>query len=338
MSSGAWGGALMRSPLRGLLLALGMALAAGAGLLCASVLLGEPRWVPSTAPLRLQAEAGSAASLDRETLERVRKATGLHLGASRRLEVAELAPPVLPVEELNIRAAEPEWLQLAGLLPERGRGLLPLDEGSAAPVCLVSPRLARALPVDGDALGQRLRLDGTWLTVVGLLPAVEGALPDLVVPWRTGTQRLARGAPAPTELLVRADARGRGEALLGALARSPAGEAGWSLAQTGSAGQPAGLELTLGVLLALLLLAASACGGLALADLIPRPVTPARRLQAAALALALSVPGLVLGAPAAAWLAARLGITLAIPAVAWGLALLPGPLLSAAISPRDRAW
>jgi hypothetical protein len=129
---------------------------------------------------------------DLETRDRLRGALpGILVGGARSLSVGELAPPLVPAEELEVLAADEEWLEIADYAIEEGRGVTPADAASAARVCLVSTELARGLASRGTPIGRNLRLDATWLTVVGrLADSDEPGRPDLVVPLETALRRM----------------------------------------------------------------------------------------------------------------------------------------------------
>jgi len=156
------------------------------------------------------------------------------VGGALELEVLELAPPLLPMDQLSVLAVDPTWLELSGLELAAGRGFSERDAATASSVCLVSPRIAAALGTGNAALGRHLRVDATWLTVVGLLadaPADAG-LPDIAVPLETGASRMEpAGTRALDEILlgVASDDTVSRNLVARVLERAHRGRAGWSL-------------------------------------------------------------------------------------------------------------
>ena len=195
---------ILRAPWRSLQVALGACLACVAGALALAM---PAPWQagPSTAgQLVLSAEAGDLPAVGAGQLDRLRAAIpDVPVGGAQWVEVRELAPPVLPVSELVVVGAEPAWPALAGFELSDGRGLSAEDARAASPVCLVSQRLAHALDASASPAGLHLRVDQTWLTVVGVLAATDPAqpAPDLVLPLRASTRRLGAEAAAGVDEL-----------------------------------------------------------------------------------------------------------------------------------------
>jgi putative ABC transport system permease protein len=71
-----------------------------------------------------------------------------------------------------------DYLRAMGISLTAGRYFAESDTPSAQPVTIVSESLARASWPGTSALGQRIRFDGTWFTVVGVAKDVRQASPD----------------------------------------------------------------------------------------------------------------------------------------------------------------
>ncbi len=263
-----------RAPLRSLLLAFGLSCACWAGLVLQGV-LGEGRRQGPAAegPLRVSAvpvaPGGRQHSLAPDDLDRLRAAMpDVAVGGVLALEPLELAPPLLPVDELVVVAADSTWLGLAGLRVATGRAFSELD--AASPVCLVSQRLARAMGAGVDPIGRHLRVDGSWLTVVGLLDAERDSAPalDIAVPLEAGLLRLAPASrTALDEILVgaREDDDLSLELVQRVLERAHQGGAGWSIEGGSELDAATGAQRnTLALALGLLILASLAVAGLSL--------------------------------------------------------------------------
>ncbi len=189
-----------RHPLRLGLALLGLLLAAGAGAsLVATWTCCEPRQPAASGAIEFQSLAGSerelAWGLEQRDLALLRAALpGARVGGMRLLQVRELVPPVDAQVAPVVAGVDPQWIEarLGELL--RGRALDEQDERDAAAVCLLSRTLAETLFGPGSPIGQHLRLDGSWFTVVGVFaPAAAsgaGDLPDLLVPLSAALARL----------------------------------------------------------------------------------------------------------------------------------------------------
>lgn len=332
---------LTRAPLRSVLLVVGACLACASVALLAALVLAPPAHrVLSAGPSALRvvahpAAVGAQPGLTARDAARLRAALpGAEVGAARALAVVELAPPLLPIDALSVIAAEPAWLSLQGIATTTGRELSSQDAATAAQVCLVSPRIARALAGDASPVGHHLRVDGAWLTVVGVLGTATAGLqlPDLVLPLEAGLERMVLAErPGVDELLVE---RTAGAGLESLVARVLEGEhdgmVGWDLEGHGgdSDARPSALAALLG-LLAALALAGLAVAGQALERLLEPTALPRSRAawQAAVLCLAASSPGLVVAWLLAARFTGLVDLSGALPPAALGLGLLPPVLL-----------
>ena len=138
------------------------------------------------------------------------------VGGARELEFAELLPRPRDPAKVKVMGADPAWLTGSNLVLEAGRPLTPIDEENAALVCLLGRTAQRELFGASPALGHRLRVGDTWLTVVGLFEDGAGTTGQLdgvdvdnrsgavVVPLATALRRLAPsdGTPELSEVLV----------------------------------------------------------------------------------------------------------------------------------------
>jgi hypothetical protein len=328
------GAAMMRV----LLLVFGASVACGATCLLLALLWpsspAQPR--PPDAALRLVARPAGDDGLPgltaRDSALLHAALPGVTVGAAIGLSVAEIAPPLLPVEALEIVAAEPGWLTLQGFSLDRGRAFTVQESAGGAPVCLVSPRLAQGLSGEASPVGRHLRLDGSWLTVIGQLGAAPSGLgpPDLLLPLEAGLRRVVDAEHRGVDELLVQRATGPGlEALVQrVLAREHPLAPGWEL--IGGGGGRATGSGSLGVLAGLL--GCLCVAGLAVfAQALPPSGSTAppggvpTRWRPLVLGLLMASPGLV-----AAWLAlgplADLAGGPAVPS-AWPWVLGPLPVV-----------
>jgi hypothetical protein len=345
--------ALIRTPLRSALLLLGVSLACAAACLLAGLLLAPSahRLRPPSEALRVVARPaapGGQPGLTAHDGARLRVALpGSMVGSARSIRVAELAPPLVPVDALTVLAAEPDWLSLQGISTATGRGFNPQDAAAASPVCLVSPRIAHALSGEASPVGRHLRADGTWLTVVGVLSAEDASLqlPDLVLPLEAGLERMVLAdSPGVDEVLVERGAGHGLEVLVGrVLEGEHAGAVSWDLegVRDDTEARPSPLAALAG-LLACLCLAGLLVAAQALEPILRRAALPHRGVpwRLGLLCLLLSSPGLVVAKLVVAHMAELAGLAGGLPSVAWALGVLPPALLGAVmglLSPRDAA-
>ncbi|RMG42515.1 MAG: FtsX-like permease family protein [Acidobacteria bacterium] len=71
--------------------------------------------------------------------------------------------------DAEVLGVSPDYFRLAHLRIHRGRPLTARDELTQAPVCVLGERAADALFGGRDPLGRAVKVNHTWLTVVGLL-------------------------------------------------------------------------------------------------------------------------------------------------------------------------
>jgi putative ABC transport system permease protein len=98
-------------------------------------------------------------------------------------------------------AVSSSYAEHGGLQVVNGRWFLPEDGDTLAPVCVIGARLAKTLFGDQNPLGERVKLNNTWLEVVGILAdrtagksefeGIKLGLDDerLFVPWESGRAR-----------------------------------------------------------------------------------------------------------------------------------------------------
>ena len=119
------------------------------------------------------------------------------------------------VHALFSRAAEidaevlgvlPTHLEMANLSMNSGRFLLPIDDLGYAHVCVIGSRVAQVLFPGRDPIGDRLKVNHVWLTVVGVLKdknlireefqgvPLKGEQNNVYVPLQTALQSFRFGA------------------------------------------------------------------------------------------------------------------------------------------------
>lgn len=98
-------------------------------------------------------------------------------------------------------AVSPSYAEHGGLQVQQGRWFVAEDSATLAPVCVIGARLAKTLFGEQNPIGERVKLNHTWLEVVGVLldrsagksefEGVKLGLDDerLFVPWETGRAR-----------------------------------------------------------------------------------------------------------------------------------------------------
>lgn len=101
------------------------------------------------------------------------------IGGARTIEPQQVHP--VPRNRANLRfvGVQPEHLASSPFTLIRGRPLTQHDERTGARVVLVGERAATELFGRKPALHQRLRVNGTWLTVVGVVRTGSGGSTDL---------------------------------------------------------------------------------------------------------------------------------------------------------------
>ncbi|MCB9746229.1 MAG: ABC transporter permease [Alphaproteobacteria bacterium] len=91
------------------------------------------------------------------------------VGGMRELDVRDIVPRPPDISALRVMGADPSYLASTTLRRLEGRPLTERDEQAAAAVCLLGADARRALFGSEPAVGQRLRVDAVWLTVVGVV-------------------------------------------------------------------------------------------------------------------------------------------------------------------------
>jgi putative ABC transport system permease protein len=154
--------------------------------------------------------SGSAATLtmeDAAAIERECSAVKYSAAVTRIVTqaVSELANWSVPVT-----GATAEYLDIRSWPLESGRNIEPRDVDTAAKVCIIGRTTAEQLFGQGDPVGQRLRVKGTPITVVGLLtqkgqnPLGEDQDDTIIVPITTGFRYLQGGDNKPNAIVVSA--------------------------------------------------------------------------------------------------------------------------------------
>ena len=110
-----------------------------------------------------------------------------------------------------MRSVTPGYFSAMGMPMLTGRPFQNQDDEHALPVAIVDETLAKNYWPQGDALGKRVQLDGTWLTIVGVVPNVknrkldEPARPYIYRPYaqwvRRDTRLIVRTVNDPTSLI-----------------------------------------------------------------------------------------------------------------------------------------
>ncbi|MCU0286085.1 MAG: ABC transporter permease [Acidobacteria bacterium] len=88
--------------------------------------------------------------------------------ALKRIDVYALFSPN-GSSDANVYGVTPTHEKMANLSVKKGRFLLPLDDLIYAPVCTIGSRVAQVLFRDEDPIGKHIKINHTWMTVVGVL-------------------------------------------------------------------------------------------------------------------------------------------------------------------------
>jgi len=139
----------------------------------------------------------------------------LHVGAMRELPVMEMNPRPKDAAKVRVVGASPEWLSGSNLQLRQGRPLTMDDEEHISQVCLLGALAKRELFGAEPALGRWLRVDQTWLRVVGIFgDSTDGSRMEgtdltnragsVVVPLNTVLRRLVKddGKPPYSEIQI----------------------------------------------------------------------------------------------------------------------------------------
>jgi putative ABC transport system permease protein len=90
------------------------------------------------------------------------------VGALRVLKVREIVPRPKDLGQVRVVGADPAYLSAVHLARVAGRALTLDDERTRSPVCLLGREARRVLFGDQAVIGRPVRIEGTWLTVVGV--------------------------------------------------------------------------------------------------------------------------------------------------------------------------
>jgi putative ABC transport system permease protein len=102
-----------------------------------------------------------------------------------------------------IAVVAPSYFELLGVRARRGRTITQADVGASTPGIVLSERAARDLFPKSDALGQRLFVNGTAHSIVGVLPLNADAPASPIVGWRLPGDGVDVAAPPRTLVRLR---------------------------------------------------------------------------------------------------------------------------------------
>jgi hypothetical protein len=102
---------------------------------------------------------------------------------------------------LNLEIASPAFFQTLGIEIVRGRAFTEVDSPEGRPVVIVSESAARIAWPHKDAVGERMKIAGTWATVVGV--AADTRYRELMAVRPTAYRPRAQFETAPPFLAVR---------------------------------------------------------------------------------------------------------------------------------------
>jgi hypothetical protein len=102
---------------------------------------------------------------------------------------------------LNLEIASPAFFQTLGIEIVRGRAFTEMDSPEGRPVVIVSESAARIAWPHKDAVGERMKIAGTWATVVGV--AADTRYRELMAVRPTAYRPRAQFETAPPFLAVR---------------------------------------------------------------------------------------------------------------------------------------
>ncbi|MCP5107741.1 MAG: FtsX-like permease family protein, partial [bacterium] len=128
--------------------------------------------------------------------------------------------------DADVYGVTPTHRDMANLSIKKGRFLLPLDELTCAPVCVIGSRVAQVLFPGEEPVGNHIKINHAWLTVVGIIKdknltkkefegiSLKGEQNNIYVPLQTALKsfrfkpleseidefrvRLEKGVPSPT--------------------------------------------------------------------------------------------------------------------------------------------
>jgi putative ABC transport system permease protein len=106
--------------------------------------------------------------------------------------------------DAELRTASVDFFAVMSMPLLRGRSFLPSDSADSSPVAVVSDRLASARWSDRDPLGDRVLVQGTWRTVVGVVASNVQPTPFRAVPGEVFVP-VTQGTPGDVKLIVRAN-------------------------------------------------------------------------------------------------------------------------------------
>ncbi len=171
--------------------------------------LGRPGFEVLSVPVAVPADPAEGRPTERQGLT-LRDVRALRealpraeaVGGMREVAIREIMPRVEEPGALLVVGAEPAWISVTRIVLVEGRFPDERDEARAAAVCALGEGLRRRFFGNGPAVGERIRLEQSWVTVVGVIGVPGGRpgsarahdpsarVPDVLVPLTTALSRL----------------------------------------------------------------------------------------------------------------------------------------------------
>ncbi|MCP4215482.1 MAG: FtsX-like permease family protein [bacterium] len=113
--------------------------------------------------------------------------------------------------DAEVSGVTPSYLDMANLGIKKGRFLLPIDDQRLSPVCVIGSRVAQVLFSGKEPLGKHVKVNHSWLTVVGILEdkslskkkfqgvSLQGEQNKIYIPLQTALNRF-RFKPLESEI------------------------------------------------------------------------------------------------------------------------------------------
>ena len=115
----------------------------------------------------------SSSGVQAAELTRVVPFSGNGVGGPFTVEGHEPAPGEV-AKDAWLRSVTPGYFAAMGMPIKTGRTFQSSDTETSLPVAIVDEKLVRMYWPDGDPTGKRIRIgDGTWLTIIGVVPSVK---------------------------------------------------------------------------------------------------------------------------------------------------------------------
>ncbi len=115
------------------------------------------------------------------------------------------------LSDAAVTAVTPSHKEMANLVMEKGRFLLPIDDITFSPVCVIGSRTAQVLFPSEDPFGRHIKINHVWMTVVGVIKdrnltksefegiSLNGEQNNIYIPLRTAL-KLFRFKPLESEI------------------------------------------------------------------------------------------------------------------------------------------